>query len=401
MKNLYNPYINKSNLINIRSKLISSWKVIPLIDRWILSEILPPLIFAIAAFTVVSVSVGVIFELIRKIVEAGLPFQIAFHVLLLKLPSFLVISFPMAMLMSSLIAYSRLSSNSELKALRSLGVTTSRMIAPALALSLFMTGLTFVFNDSIVPVSNRNAEITLKSALGKSLATEKGNDIIYSKFGLVTDEKTQVTRDGLTHLFYSRRFRNGEMQEVTVVDFSRFGHTQLLVAKRAVWNDIKSRWEFIDGKTINLAPNGSSTSSSFDRYFYPLGNGPSKIAKLPKDANDMTVAETLQAQKLYSDVGNVKEVRRMQVRVQEKFTLPMACVVFGLIGSSLGAKPDTSTSRSQGFGLSVVLILSYYILSFGFSALGVKGTLPPSLAAWSPVFISLSVGGLLLKRASR
>ena len=89
--------------------------------------------------------------------------------------------------------------------------------------------------------------------------------------------------------------------------------------------------------------------------------------ELPKDANDMTVAEALRAEKLYLEVGNVKEARRMKVRIQEKFTLPMACFVFGFIGSSLGAKPNTSTSRSQGFGISVVLILLYYVLSFGFS----------------------------------
>ena len=67
-------------------------------------------------------------------------------------------------------------------------------------------------------------------------------------------------------------------------------------------------------------------------------------------------------------------------------------LVFALIGASLGAKPNNRTSRSQGFGISVVLILVYYVLSFSFSSLGVKGTLPPLLAAWSPVLISLAGG---------
>ena len=101
-------------------KLIESkWKIIPLLDRWILFELLPPLFFSIAAFTVVSLSVGVIFDLIRKIVEIGLPFSIAIQILLLKLPSFIVISFPMAMLLSTLLAYGSLNDNSEIKALKS------------------------------------------------------------------------------------------------------------------------------------------------------------------------------------------------------------------------------------------------------------------------------------------
>ena len=101
---------------------------IPLLDRWLIGELLSPLLFAIAAFTVVSLSVGVMFELVRQIVESGLPVTIAVQVLLLRLPSFLVISFAMATLMATLLAYSRLSANSELTALRSVGVTATRMI---------------------------------------------------------------------------------------------------------------------------------------------------------------------------------------------------------------------------------------------------------------------------------
>ncbi|MFL0731574.1 MAG: LptF/LptG family permease, partial [Prochlorococcus sp.] len=75
--------------------------------------------------------------------------------------------------------------------------------------------------------------------------------------------------------------------------------------------------------------------------------------------------------------------------------------VFGLIGSSLGARPNSRTSRTQGFGISLLLILGYYTLSFSFSSLGVKGTLPPLLAAWTPVFISLAVGGVLLRQSNK
>ena len=89
---------------------------IPLLDRWILSQLIPPLIFSISAFTVVSVSVGVMFDLVRKIVEFNLPLNTALNVFILKLPGFVVLSFPMATLLASLLTYSKLSSNSELKA---------------------------------------------------------------------------------------------------------------------------------------------------------------------------------------------------------------------------------------------------------------------------------------------
>ena len=373
---------------------------IPLLDRWLIAELISPLLFAVAAFTVVSLSVGVMFELVRKIVESGLPVLIAVQVLLQRLPSFLVISFPMATLMATLLAYSRLSANSELTALRSVGVTATRMIIPALALALVMSSLTFVFNDVVVPRSNRSAEITLRRALGKSIATEKGDNIVYSRFGSV-ERPDGSSSKGLLQLFYANRFLDGTMTGVTVLDFSRVGFTQMLVAKSANWNEQEAKWEFLNGQILTLTPSGSTTSADFDRYLYPLSAAPIRIAKLPKDANNMTVAEALQAEQLLQNAGDVKEARRMQVRIQEKFTLPMACLVFGLIGASLGAKPNSRTSRSQGFGISVVLILVYYVLSFSFSSLGVKGTLSPLLAAWSPVLISLAGGGFLLRQASR
>ena len=132
------------------NQIIAPWHSIPLLDRWLLGQIIPPMLFAISAFTIISLSVGIMFDLIRKIVEYGLPLFLALKVLFFSLPSFLVLSFPMAVLLSTLLAYGKLSSNSELLALKSLGIKISRIISPAIALSIFMTGLTFYFNDNLV-----------------------------------------------------------------------------------------------------------------------------------------------------------------------------------------------------------------------------------------------------------
>jgi len=155
-------------LSRVQNLVERKWKIIPLLDRWILFELLPPLFFSIAAFTVVSLSVGVIFDLIRKIVEIGLPLSIAVQILLLKLPSFIVISFPMAMLLSTLLSYGSLKDNSEIKALKSIGISIYRIILPGLILSIFMSYMTFIFNNNIVPITNKNAEIVLAYSLGRS-----------------------------------------------------------------------------------------------------------------------------------------------------------------------------------------------------------------------------------------
>ena len=373
---------------------------IPIIDRWLLGQLIPPLLFAISAFTVVSVSVGVMVDLIRKVVEFGLPLILALQIMVLKLPSFLVLSFPMSVLLSTLLAYGKLSGNSEILALRSLGIRTYRTIIPALILSIFMTGLTFYFNNNLVPTANKYSEMLLRDGLGKSVSMEIGHDIFFKGYGSYTDLETNETTKRNTYLnqiFFSRLVENNVMKNVTVIDFSKIGYKQIL---SAVFDKSISAWKFTNGRLITLDKNGNTTTIGFDSYLYPLGDGPLKVSKIPDDANKMTLKEALAAKKLYKETGNVSEARKMSVRIQEKFTLPCACIVFGLIGSSLGSKSNIRATKSQGFGLSVILILFYYVLSFVSSSFGVKGLIPPILSAWIPVIISLSGGLFLLRKSS-
>ena len=379
------------------------WNSIPLIDRWLIAQILPPMLFAISAFTVISLSVGVMFDLIRKIVEFGLPLFLAIKVLFYSLPSFLVLSFPMAVLLSTLLAYGKLSANSELLALRSIGIKTSRIIAPAIAVSIFMTCLTFYFNDNLVPASNKLAESTLRAGIGSSFSSEKGKDnIMFSRYGSriesATNRPTKINTY-LTHIFYASLFENNIMKGVTVLDFSRQDIQQILKAKSAVFDKKNSSWIFSDGSIVSIDQGGQTTNIQFEKYRYPFVEGPLDLARVPKDATEMSLKQALEAERIYKETGNLKEIRRIQVRIQEKFTLPCACLVFGLIGSSLGSKSNLRSSKSQGFGLSVILILIYYVMSFVFSSFGVKGLLNPIIATWLPVLISL-VGGIYFLRKS-
>ena len=388
------------NNVKYASKLLNN---IPIIDRWLFGQLIPPLLFAISAFTVVSLSVGVMFDLIRKIVEFGLPITLAIQVMFLKLPGFLVLSFPMSVLLSTLLAYGKMSSNSEILAARSLGVKTSRLVIPAIILSIFMTGLTFYFNNSLVPLTTKYSETLLRDGLGKSISIERGHDIFFKGYGSYTDPNTNKSTEKntfLNQIFFSRIVEDNVMKNVTLIDFSVLGYKQILSADQGIFDRDKSAWIFTDGKLITLDESGKTTTIGFTKYLYPLGDGPLRVSEIPDDANKMTLMQALKAKKLYEETGDGKGARKMSVRIQEKFTLPCACLVFGLIGSSLGSKQNLRTSKSQGFGLSVILILFYYILSFLSSSLGVKGILSPFIAAWLPVLISFSGGLYLLKKAS-
>ena len=395
---------NQSTIKKFIRQVCLPWNSIPLIDRWLIAQILPPMLFAISAFTVISLSVGVMFDLIRKIVEFGLPLFLAIKVLFFSLPSFLVLSFPMAVLLSTLLAYGKLSANSELLALKSLGIKTSRIIAPAIAVSILMTGLTFYFNDNLVPASNKLAESTLRAGIGSSFSSEKEKfNIMFSRYGSrIKSATNKPTKRNtfLTHIFYASRFENNIMQGVTVLDFSREDIQQILKATSAVFDKKNSSWIFSDGSIVSIDQGGQTTNIQFKKYRYPFVEGPLDLAKVPKDATEMSLKQALEAERIYKETGNLKEIRRIQVRIQEKFTLPFACLVFGLIGSSLGSKSNLRSSKSQGFGLSVILILVYYVMSFVFSSFGVKGLLSPIIATWLPVLISIGGGIYFLRKAS-
>ena len=169
-------------LLRFNQPIIKTWRRLPLIDRWLFGELLGPLLFGIGAFTAVSLSVGAIFDLVRKVAESGLSLNVAAHVLLLQMPSFLVLSFPMATLMSTLLTYSKLSSNSELTALRSVGVAAWRMVIPALFVAIAMTAITFTFNEVVVPGTLRESKIVLNRALGRAIAGEQKENVLFSIF---------------------------------------------------------------------------------------------------------------------------------------------------------------------------------------------------------------------------
>ena len=391
--------------IKYLQKFNSTFRRIPLLDRWIISKLIPILFFAISAFTIVSLSVGVMFDLIRKIVEFGLPIVVALKIFFLSLPGFLVLAFPMSVLLTCLLTYGNLSSNSEILALKSLGINNFRIILPSLSLALFMTILTFIFNDNLVPISNRVAADIMQNSIGKSIKTEKGKyNISFSKYGSIIDANTNKPIDNsshLTHIFYARRFLNDVMYEVTVVDLSKKGTKILIAADNGKFIDQLNNWEFSNGEMIITNEEGSVSTISFDTYKYPLDNGPSKLAAIPNDAKNMTISEARKAEEMYAMAGNIKESRKMKVRIYEKFTLPVSCIVFSLIGSTLGIKQNIRSSKSQGFGLSIILIFLYYLTCFVFSSMGIIGLITPFLSAWIPVFIFLGFGTYLLRRSNK
>ena len=115
-----------------------------------------------------------------------------------------------------------------------------------------MTFLTFTFNDSIVPISNRFAENTLRESLGKSIGSEEGKHIMFSRYGsqIYPSNEVSKSQENLTHIFYAKYFRNNFMEEVTLIDFSRIGIEQILKSEKAEYDQKKNLWKFYNGRLI-------------------------------------------------------------------------------------------------------------------------------------------------------
>ena len=92
------------------------------------------------------------------------------------------------------------------------------------------------------------------------------------------------------------------MKNVTVLDFSKIGYKQILSADEGIFDNKNSEWIFSNGRMITLDKGGNTTSIGFEKYFYPLGDGPLKVSKIPDDANEMTLSQAFEAKKIYKEI---------------------------------------------------------------------------------------------------
>ncbi len=369
-------------------------------DRYIFTELIMPFIFGIGLFTSLGLSIGTLFDLIRKVTESGLLLSVAAKILLLKIPEFVVLAFPMSILLACLMAYSRLSSDSELIALQSVGVNIYRLVVPAIIISLMVTGITFFFNDVVTPAANLQATTTLRKALNRVRPTFKERNIVYPEYKEIKKEDGS-RHSVLVRLFYAQEFNGKEMKGLTILDVSREGVNQILTSESATWNIGENLWDFFNGTIYLISPNGNYRNIvRFEHQQLALPRAPLDLAQRPPNESEMTIAQAREYLKIIKLSADEKEIRKLNVRIQEKIAIPFVCLVFGVIGSALGIRPQ-NTNKATSFGICVALIFSYYLLSFISSSMGIWGILTPVMAAWLPNILGLSAGTVLLMRSAK
>lgn len=370
------------------------------LDIYLAGEIILPFLFGMGLFTSLGISIGTFFDLVRRVTEFGLPLTTALAILLLKLPGFIVLAFPMSMLLATLMAYSRLSSDSELIALRSLGISTYRLLLPAVFISLLVTGCAFFTNDVIAPAATKQAGLTLEQALNQERPTFKERNIIYPEYGKIKGENGNE-QTVLKRLFYAEEFNGKEMQGLTILDRTQAGVNQIVTSQAATWNVNENTWDFFNGTMYLIAPDGSYRNIvRFEHQQLALPRAPLDLARQEQRNDEMNIAQSREYLQVLKLSGNEKKIRKLEVRIQEKIALPFVCLVFGLIGAGLGMRPQ-QTNKATSFGICVGLIFTYYLLSFITSSLGIWGIFSPFFAAWLPNLLGLTAAIILIRQSAR
>jgi lipopolysaccharide export system permease protein len=369
-------------------------------DRYLFWELLLPFCFGMGIFTSLGISIGTLFDLVRRVTESGLLLTIALKILLLKMPGFIVLAFPMAMLLSALMAYSRLSSDSELIAMRSIGVSVYRLVIPSILFSLIVSGAAFIVNDWVAPAATHEAAVTMEKAVSKERPTFKERNIVYPEYRTIKNPNGS-DESVLTRLFYAEEFDGEKMEGLTILDRTQEGVNQIVTSESATWNISTNTWDFFNGTIYIIAPDGSYRNIvRFEHQQLALPRIPLDLASRRQNFTEMSLSETKEYLKAMKLSGNEQRVRKVEVRIQEKYALPFVCLVFGLVGAAVGVRPQ-NTNKATSFGICVGLIFSYYLLSFVTSSLGIWGILTPFLGAWMPNLLGLGAGGLLLVQSAR
>jgi lipopolysaccharide export system permease protein len=374
---------------------------ISVMDRYIIIQLLMPFLFGVGAFSSIILAVGSLFDLVRQVAEAGLPLTVAIEVMALKMPQFVVYSFPMSILLSGMMTYSKFSADSEIIAFRSCGISVYRLILPALILSTIVTGITFLFNELLVPAASQQATTTLTQALKQDKPAFKQDNIIYPEYKEIdlNGKKEQV----LVRLFYAEKFDGKTMTGLTILDRSQQdkGLSQILNSQSATWNTQNNTWDFANGTIYLVSPDASYRNIvTFTHQQLQLPKSPFELAEPDKNTDDMSAGELMNYFDRIRLSGDKKKILTVAVTIQRKLAFPFVCIVFSLMGAAMGVRPQR-TGKATSFGVSVLLIFGYYLVMFVSGALGQAEIISPFLAGWLPNIMGITMGGFMIFNAAK
>jgi LPS export ABC transporter permease LptF/LPS export ABC transporter permease LptG len=359
-----------------------------LIERYVLRTIFPYSLASLVLLTAIlfAQQTGRYFE---TIFHGVVPSSLVYGLALALLPTVLVFTIPMAVLSGTIIGLGRMGSDSELVAMRAAGISTWRMLWPALALGLIATGASAELNLKETPRAQQQLKsVAIRSALYKldspveprTFATDIPGYVIYVRDG----DKSQ-----------------GQWGRV-FIQKQQANHTTVLVTARAGRIDSspeKSELVLQDAMQTTLpAPESRDQSFMVERLdllriVFPTGRGDllKRIQKEESSPEAMGWSDLRQVMGQGSDA----EKREAGIIFHKRLAFSLTPLVFSLFGAALALRMRRG---SRGFGVlvSLLVLLIYYLVTLLGDQMARAGSLPPIVGAWLATALALALGIALL-----
>ena len=360
---------------------------------YLIKELFPAFLLGLIGFTFILLT-GRIVQLMELFVNKGVPLGYILRLLYLLLPTFMVLTIPMATLLSVLLAFNRLSSDNEITALKASGVSLYQMIPPVLVFAFTTYAVTIFLSLYSVPWANEGSR-----ALLYEVASSKANAGVREK--VFNDDF-----EGLVFYVEEIKPRTLAWEKVFISDSRNPAEVLTIIAREGeVLSDPGTLAITLRLKRGAIHKLGKEPDAyqkiDFNTYDLRLHlkTGLKEKKTEEKHPADMTLAELSRAIQALQAKGSAAKIQ--WVKVHEKFSIPFACLVFGLIGIPLGLQSRVARGgKFQGFAWAIGVLLVYYLLTNAGTSLAERGVVLLEVGMWSANAIFLTLGVYLLVKAA-
>lgn len=350
-----------------------------IIDRYIFRELLPPFCLSLILFIFIFLTNQVL-RLMSFLINKGVEILTILKILAYITPSFLVLTLPMAVLISSIAAFNRLSQDREILAMRASGISPYRLFIPVGIFSLIIYLFTALLSLYAQPWSGQSmknlAFNILKKEITIGLEEGKFNDLINNII-----------------IYIDRMPEPQSMQGIFISDMRDPDNPSLIVAREGdiITEQASNRIEFIlkDGSVNKKGRSGSV----YQRIVFSTYSLKFDLTEELRKGGRLDSPSVNEIKMRIAQTGG-KDTRylRLLEEYYKNFSFPFASIIFGFLGVPLGIYSRYS-GRLGGFAIGIAMIVTYYILSIIGDSLVLSRALSPVYSAWLPnsVFILLAI----------
>ena len=142
-----------------------------LADRYILRNHLGPFLLGLSVLTFIFL-IDILYSFLEMFLVNKVPAMVVLELLLLSLGHVFALTIPMAILVSTMMAFSQMVAENEITAMRSGGISLYRIIAGPLVAAILATAFMFLFNNFVLPETNHRLKNLLIAVRSKKPALD-------------------------------------------------------------------------------------------------------------------------------------------------------------------------------------------------------------------------------------